>query len=441
MKIYNIIVSGALMVATQAGFASNDQADLRQELNNYFLQDKVYRITESDLNIREDLGETWLKNSKQHELDVIRDGVNQLGNLMLETYIINESPVLNTNLSEEVTSGRQDYRILRDAHPKGHQCVTAAFDVETNDFFPAGSFLGDSAHHDAVIRFSTATASPTPDSTKGALGGAIKVQVGDQIHDFVMITADKLPTDNAEEFINLTKVARMANCISIISDDSENDSFFGALYRFERQVSAVGQCVSDAGLSILDIPGVVVSLNRLNNATNNSEIGSVFDKPFFGISPYAFDDSVFKFEMSQTACSEINSEDMSLTDEEALQDNGYENNIKRVLSAGTACYDFNVISRPVWLTNKQAIETLSKTWDEMSFSDLERTKVATVVVSQHDPATEISALECDEMQFSPNHTVDRFRPLGSINRARARAIVYDALSDFRLEANDYLRQQ
>lgn len=438
MKIYQVIASGALIAATQTVFANNDHAELRQELNNYFLQDKIYRISEDDLTIREDLGEYWLKNSKQHEVDVIQDGVKQLGSLMLETYVITESPILNTNLSEEVTSGRQEYRVLRDAHPKGHQCVTAAFDVEANDFFPEGSFLGENAHHEAVIRYSTATASPTPDSSKGALGGAIKVQVGDQEHDFVMITADKLPTDNAEDFINLVKVARIANCSSIVAGDSESDSFFGALFRFEQQVLEVGRCISDAGLSLFDVPAVVVSLGRLVSATNRSEVTSVFDKPFFGISPYAFDDTVFKFEMAQTACSEVNTEDMSLTAEEALLDNGIEQNIKRVLSAGTACYDLSVVARPDGLSDKQAIESLSKTWDEMSASELERTKVATVVVSQIDTASEISALACDEMQFSPDHTVDRFRALGSVNRARA--IVYEALSEFRLEANEYLRQ-
>ena len=439
MKISHIIASGALLVSSQSSLANTDQVDLKQELSSYFLQEKIYRITDSDLSIREDLGESWINNSKQHELEVIRDGVDQLGNLMLGTYVIDDSPALNTNLSEEITSGRQDYRILRDAHPKGHQCVTATFDVEDNTFFPFGSFLGDSAQHEAVIRYSTATASPTSDATKGALGGTIKVLMGEQTHDFVMISADTLPTDTAEEFINLTKVARLANCVSTIPESPGSDSLFGALYRFEQQVSAVGQCVSEAGLSILDIPEVVISLNRLNNSTESSEIESVFDKSFFGISPYAFDDTVFKFEMSQTECSEVNSENLSLTEEEALQDNGLENNIKRVLSAGTACYDFNVVARPYWLTNKQAIETHTKTWDEMSFSTLERTKVATVVVSQSDPATEISALTCDEMRFTPKNTADRFRPLGSINRART--IVYDALSEFRLEANDYLRQQ
>ena len=444
MKISHLIASGALLLTAQTSFANNDQANLRDELNAIFLQDKISRIKEQALSIRADLGESWIDENKQHELDVIKDGVDQLGNLMLGTYVIDNSPVLGTSLSAEITSGRQQYRILRDAHPKGHQCVSATFTVEDNDFFPADSFLGDQGQHQAVVRYSSASASPDSDATKDIRGSAVKVllaeqnQEQEQSHDFLMITAPIIPTDTAEDFINLVKVARVANCIGIIEDE-DSDSFFGAIRDFQQQVMAVGQCISDAGLSIFDVPKVVIALKRINDLNKDSAIESVFDKSFFGVSPYAFDDTVFKFEISPSQCDDANNEQTSLSAAETTSDKGLELNIKRVLSAGNACYDFNVVARPAFLTDKQAIETHSKTWDDMVYRTLERTKVATLMISQLSAASEISPLSCDEMKFTPANTAERFKPLGSLNRART--LVYEALSDFRLEANDYLRQR
>ncbi|WP_281557489.1 hypothetical protein [Thalassomonas sp. RHCl1] len=442
MKFLPLIGLATMLLAPPS--YANDQVleqALRQELDTHFLQDKIDSIDENDLSIREDLGESWINNSKQHELEVIRDGIDQLGHLMLGTYVVENSPVLATNLADEVTGGHQDYRILRDAHPKGHMCVNAAFEVLENDFFPKESFLGSTGRHQAIVRYSNASASPQSDADKDIRGGALKVLLPEQgqEHDFLMITAPTIPTDNAEQFVNLVKVARVANCIGIIPEGESDGSLLGAIADFEQQVVALGQCIRDGGLSILDVPQVLLALKRVNDLNKDSEIESLLDKDFFSVAPYAYNDNVFKFEMSPVSCDEFNPEPSLLTAEEANADNGLERNISRVISAGNACYDFNVISRPLFLTDKQAIETHNKTWDEMAFYELERVKVATVSISQFEPGTAVSPLACDNMTFTPRHSAPGFRPLGSLNRART--LVYDALADFRLEANTYLRQR
>ena len=444
MKFLNMAATTALILAAQVSQADTQQAELRQELDSLFLQDKIYRIQESDLNIREDLGESWIDNDKQHELSVIQDALDQLGKLMLGTYVIDDSSVFTTSLDEEITSGRQEYRILRDAHPKGHQCVNASFNVNNNAIFPNGSFLGSSANHNAVIRYSSASNTPQVDSIRDVRGGAIKVSVGDQNHDFVMLTSETFPTDNAEQFTNLVKVARVSNCINIIPDNEDsNDGFlgsiFGPIYDFNQRVLAVAQCIGNSELSILDLPGIVGAGIRFVDLQNSSEIESVFDKSFFGVAPYAYNDQVFKFEMSKADCENSNPESLGLNSSEETANRGLESNIQRVLSAGNACYDLNVISRPSDLTNKQAIETHTKTWDDMSYQNLPRTKIASVVVSQLEESTNIDPVSCDEMQFNPGNTLDNIKPLGSLNRARA--LVYESLSDFRKETNAYLRQQ
>jgi hypothetical protein len=444
MKYSKIIASTALLVAAHTSFADVYQSELREQLDNLFLQDKIDRIQESDLSIREDLGESWINNSQQYEVGVIKEAVDQLGKLMLGTYVIDNSSTLITGVSEEITSGRQDYRILRDAHPKGHQCVNASFEVESNTLFPVGTFLGDTENHDAVIRFSSASNTPQVDSINDVRGGAIKVSVGEDTHDFVMLTSQTFPTDDAEQFTNLVKVARVANCIDIIPSNENNNggllsSIFGPIYDFNQKLLAAAQCVSNAELSIFDLPGIVGAGIRFIGLQSSSEIESVFDKSFFGVSPYAYNDTVFKFEMTKTDCDVVNTENLSLSTQEAAEDKGLENNIQRVLSSGNACYNLNAFTRPSDLSDREAIETHTKTWDDMSYKTIERIKVAKVVISQTTPSTQISQLACDDMQFNPGNTTDGIKPLGSLNRARD--IVYRSLSDFRIDTNQYLRQQ
>ncbi len=444
MSLLKITASTVLALATQLSQADIAQSKLRQELDSLFLQDKIYRIQDSDLSIREDLGESWVDNDKQHELRVIQEAVDQLGKLMLGTYILDDSSVMITSLDKEITDDRQEYRILRDAHPKGHQCVNASFNVQSNSIFPEGSFLGSPANHNSVVRYSSASNTPQIDSIKDVRGGAIKVSVGEQTHDFVMLTSQTFPTDNSEQFTNLVKVARASNCINIIPDNEDSSegflgSIFGPIYDFNLRVFSVAQCIGDSELSILDLPGIVGAGIRFVDLQNSSEIESVFDKSFFGVAPFSYNDNVFKFEMTKSVCSSENPESLGLTTNEETADRGLENNIQRVLSAGNACYDLNIINRPSDLTHKQAIETHTKTWDDMSHQTLDRTKVASVVISQLDNSNNMDAVSCDDMQFSPGNTLDNIKPLGSLNRARS--IVYKSLSDFRKETNAYLRQQ
>ena len=437
MKLFKLVASGALLFATQTSFATVEQAELRGTLDALYVQDKVASVLDSDLTIREDLGESWLNGSKEAELEVVRDIIDQLGKLQLGKFVVDDSPSLVTNIRDEILSGRQDYYIMRDAHPKAHQCVNASFIVEDNDFFPAGSFLGDSnIQHDAIVRFSSSNPDPSSDTVHTVRGAAIKVLMGDQTHDFVMQSAANFPTDDIEQFSNLIKVGRTRNCLSIIPDP-ENDSTLGPLLDFFYQLNKATQCLVESDFNLLDLPETVRSIMRFRQGFEDSEIKSVFDFDYFSVTPYAYQDIVFKYEVSPAICAESNSEGMSFTAEEAANSEGLENNIQRVLGAGSACYDLNVVARPTDISDKQAIEFLVETWDEKSSQVLERVKVASIVIPMLALGTEITSLACDEMSYNNGRNADGFKPLGSINRGRIP--IYDRLSAFRLEANEHLR--
>ena len=436
MKFSKFVASGALLLAAQSSLATIEQSELRDTLDALYVQDKVSSITDSDLTIREDLGETWLNGSKQDELEVVKDIINQLGKLQLGTYVVDDSPALITNISEEITSGRQDYYILRDAHPKAHQCVNASFTVEDNNFFPDG-FLGDSnIQHDAIVRFSSSNPTPDSDAVNGVRGAAVKVLMGDQTHDFVMQTHPNFPTDNVEQFSNLIKLGRTLNCLSIVPDPN-NQSPFGPLFDFAYQLKKSSQCLAQADFNIFDLPETVGSIMRFQEGFEESPIKSAFDFDYFSVTPYAYKDIVFKYEVSPATCSEPNLEDKSFTTSEANDTDGLENNIQRVLGAGSACFDLNVVARPTDLSDKDAIESLITTWDEKSSHVLERVKVASIVVPQLIPGADISPVACDEMRNNNGRVANGFKPLGSVSRGRIP--IYDRLSAFRLEANEHLR--
>ncbi len=437
MKTILLASCSALLLASHTSFATVEQTQLRDTLDALYVQDKITSVLDSDLTIREDLGESWHNDSKDAELEVVRDIIGQLGKLQLGTYVKDNSPALVTNVSSEITSGNQDYYIMRDAHPKAHQCVNASFTVEDNDFFPSGSFLGDSnIQHDALVRFSSANPTPDSDAIHMVRGAAVKVLMGEQTHDFVMMSIPNFPTDNVEQFSNLIKVGRTRNCLNIIADP-ENDSPLGPLFDFAYMLNKATQCLIESDFNLLDLPETVGSIMRFNQVGEESEIKSVFDYDFFSVTPYAYEDTVFKYEVSPATCGEPNSEDLSFTEEEAAHSEGLENNIQRVLAAGPACYDLNVVARPTDISDKEAIETLIETWDEKSSQVLDRVKVASIVIPQITQGTEISSLACDEMRNNNGRNANGFKPLGSINRGRVP--IYDRLSAFRLQANEHLR--
>jgi hypothetical protein len=436
MRTSTFTTLGVLLISAQASFADVQQAELRDTLNDLYVEDKVSSVLDSDLAIREDLGESWLHGSKEAELEAVRDIIGQLGKLQLGTYVVDDSPALLTNMSEEITSGRQDYYILRDAHPKAHQCVNASFTVEENDFFPNG-FLGNgNIQHDAIVRFSSSNPTPTSDTVNGVRGAAVKVLMGDQTHDFVMQTEPHFPTDNVEEFSNLIKVGRTRNCLSIVPDP-DNQSPLGPLFDFAYQLAKSTQCLVESDFNLLDLPATVASIMRFQDGFADSPIKSAFDFDYFSVTPYAYEDTVFKYEVSPATCSEPNNENKSFNEAELADSNGLENNIQRVLGAGTACFDLNVVARPTDISDFDAIETLITTWDEKSSQVLERVKVASIVIPQLTEGSEISSLACDEMRNNNGRNADGFKPLGSVSRGRIP--IYNRLSAFRLEANEHLR--
>jgi len=428
------ILVGVFVASTPASYASDpEQEALKDELRELFLQEEIDNITADDLSIRRDLGESWLRWSKSYELGVVKSLVETIGNLQLESYISDDSPVALTSLADEIDNGEQQYRMLRDAHPKAHQCVNTEFIVNENDVFPADSFLGAAGNYGAVVRFSSTGPSPRSDTVKDIRGAAIQVMTPEgEPHDFVMTSDKTFVTDNSQQFLSLIRAIRLGGCMEAIKEDEDVNHWAAKLW-------SAGQCLAESEVSIFDVPSIISGAIATRRSTEAADVNSVFEKSFFSATPYAYENTTFKFEMSPADCTEYNDEDFSMSETELTEVEGLGSNIRRVLDAGPACYDLNAIVRPRGLSNFSAIERLTKSWDERSHRTNTRHRVASVVVSQIATDDGISPLECDEMTINPGHMMAGFKALGSVNRARA--IVYERLSSFRTRSNEYLRAQ
>ena len=359
--------------------------------------------------------ETYIDGSLEKEQKVLKEAATLLGDLMLKTYIAENSPVNSqTNLNEEIPDN-QEFRILRDAHPKGHQCLQGEIQVLENDLFADG-LLGKEATFPALLRVSSSSATPESDDVNDVRGLAVKIDPQGLNHDLVMLSSNIFPTNNAKQFTSLVKVARVAGCMEGIAD--------------------IFSCVSKAKLGIRDIPAIISAAGLFNSLQENSAIESPFEKSFFGVSSYRYEDgTVFKYELSPCQPGSYSLADGEI--DTATGKANLENHIRRVLDDSEVCYNVNLVKLPDSLDPEKAIETHTKTWDELAGETLPRIPVAIVKVGSQEHQ-EVSALECDNMSFNPTNLSQGFEGLGSLNRARKE--IYRVLSDFRIQANDTLRK-
>ena len=334
---------------------------------------------------------------------------------MLKTYINKNSPfVSQTNLDSEVPAN-QEFRILRDAHPKGHQCLQASIEVKDNELFSDGLF-GEAATYPAVLRVSSSNAEPVSDDINDVRGLAVKIDPQGMNHDLVMLSADIFPTDDAKQFTSLVKVARYTSCVD--------------------GISKIFSCISESNLGIRDIPAIASAARLFLGLQANSKNESPFEKTFFGVSSYRYaDGTVFKYELSPCTPGSYSLNDNEL-DTKTGKSN-LEDHIKRVLTDETVCYKVNLVKLPESLDPVDAVETHTKTWDKLANTELPRIEVAEINIGSQEGQS-ISALECDNLQNNPTNLSEGFEGLGSLNRARKE--IYRVLSEFRLEANDRLRQ-
>lgn len=323
-----------------------------------------------------------------------------------------ESEISNRTLEMILETSRKNYpsgtRVLRDAHPKAHGCVRATFDVANN--VPANLAHGIFAKPNSFpswIRYSNgAPEFPNSDKEGGIRGMAIKLMnvPGEKLltdekdartQDFLLISFPILPVGEPSEYLKIFE-ARFTG--------SPMKYFFG-WNPFKWKLRAFG----------------IVRKIRA------AKVADPFEVRYFSTTPYRLGDTAVKY--STKPC-----ELTGVKIPENPGDNYLREAMVNRLKSGGACFEFQV--QPQIDPVAMPLEDSSIEWDETASPFV---TVAKIQIPSQEFDTEALNRTCDNLSFTPWHSLPDHQPLGGINRVRKAA--YEGVSKFRHEQNKEKRQE
>ncbi len=295
---------------------------------------------------------------------------------------------------------------LRDAHPKAHGCVRAEFYVLPTlpNKLAKGVFIPGKTYQ-AWIRFSNGSRDAAKaDIKRDARGMAIKLLAvpGEKIIDGEAATQD---------FIMINHPVFFAN---------EPD----------RYKSLIQDINSDSFLKKLHIPfalgpkGTMIALNL------NTRISNPLQARYWSMVPYQLglgsDRQAVKY--SARACSAERDPMPEHPSHNFLRDA-----LKNSLQKKDACMEFLVQPRT---SNKLSIEDSMTEWKE---TDAPFYPVAVIRIPEQVFDTPDQNKFCENLSFTPWHSLPEHKPLGAVNRLRK--VIYDRVSHVRHEMNTANRQE
>lgn len=305
----------------------------------------------------------------------------------------------------QYTSGN----VLRDAHPKAHGCVRAEFHVSKSlpKNLAKGIFVPDKTYS-AWIRFSNASGDATQaDDKKDARGMAIKI----------LGVSGKKILENDDQA--MTQDFIMINHPVFFVDEPH------------RYLAFIEDMNSKSTLKKLHVPfalGFQGTINALR--ASNSKISNPLQARYWSMVPYQLglgaDRQAVKY--SARPCSshlnQIPNKPSPNFLREALQN---------TLNKNDACMEFLIQPRT---SNKMLIEDSMTEWQETQAPFYQ---VATIHIPQQIFDTPEQNQFCENLSFTPWHSLPEHRPLGAINRLRK--VIYENISLIRHEMNSAPRKE
>lgn len=329
-----------------------------------------------------------------------------------ETLYPNEQALAQALAVAIEKSIRKEYRsgsARRDAHPKAHGCVKAEFKVMDSlpESLAKGMFVPGKSYH-AWVRFSNGSRDASREDIKGdARGMAIKVLgvPGTQISEGEEHAA-------TQDFIMINHPVFFANdprrYLSLIKAENSGSFFKKSLIPFD-----------------LGLKGILIARKATTKTISNP-----VQARYWSMVPYQLgmgsDRQAVKY--SARSCS-------ATTD--PIPDNPGPNFLRDALRAtlqkGGACMEFLVQPRT---SRSMDIEDSMTEWNE---AEAPFYKVAAIRILQQSFDTEEQNEFCENLSFSPWHTLPEHKPLGVTNRLRK--VIYDHISRVRHEMNSTMRQE
>ena len=294
----------------------------------------------------------------------------------------------------------------RDAHPKAHGCVRAEFQVlETLPKHLAKGLFIPGKKYQAWIRFSNGSPDATQaDIKKDARGMAIKVlavsgakRLEDEIatQDFIMINHPVFFVNDPNRYMSFMQ-------------DINSDRFFRKLHI----PFALGS------------KGTLIALNLRTRISNPLQTRYWSMVPYqLGIGP---DRQAVKY--SARSCTAAVDPIPNHPKHDFLRDA-----LRTSLQKGDACMEFLVQPRT---SSTLLVEDAMTEWKETQAPFYQ---VATIRIPQQVFDTPDQNKFCENLSFTPWHTLPEHKPLGVINRMRK--VIYDRISQVRHEMNSTQRQE
>ena len=297
----------------------------------------------------------------------------------------------------------QNKKILRGVHPKSHGCVHAIFTVN-DDVAPihqVGLFSIPGKKYQAMIRFSNAAAVVAADlqnQENSSRGMAIKVLAvegdtpflqddgGARNQDFLMINTPSFAFVNTPDYLQLNKI--------LLKNNDSADEFFAPL-------ANPATC-----------PHGVIAAFQVVKEIKSIPVANPLAVQYFGAAPFLFGvDRVMKFSVKP----------VGVLQEQKLATEVSENYLKDALSQRMAEVEPVLFDFMVQVRNKDendlGIEDATTRWDEAQFPYVALARII-IAAPQLDIFTPENEEACENLAFSPWHSLAAHQPLGSINRLR-----------------------
>lgn len=296
-------------------------------------------------------------------------------------------------------------RVLRGVHPKSHGCVKASFEVRQDiaEHLQVGIFANPGKQYRAWIRFSNAAVRvehDLKDGKHGSRGMAVKVfdvegdvlleDGGRRNQDFLMINQPAFAFANAEDYLRLNRTIRENN------DDPTN--FFAPL-----KVDVPG--VSDAQKArILRTAGLIKQLQSV-------PVANPLEVRYFGAAPFLFGpDRVMRFSAEPWG-----GEKPQVMPEDASENYLHDALVETLRGRQDINFDFKVQVRGAG--ENLDIEDASTVWDEAETPYVNVARI-TIPAPQRRIDGPKRVERCENLVFTPWHSLADHQPLGSINRLR-----------------------
>lgn len=292
--------------------------------------------------------------------------------------------------------------VTRDAHAKGHGCVKAQVRVAAN--LPKELRQGVFAQprsFPAWIRFSNGNGTPQDDHSGDGRGMAIKLmgvqgqklladEAQAKTQDFVMINHPVFFVRNAADYVTFTA----------LSKNNRANEFFQT-HPHEGQIS---------------------------RAITAKSIGHVFEQRYFSMTPYLLGQRYIKFSATPVACSTGAPLTLSGGATTAADPNYLRNGMGAWLNEKDACFKLAV--QPQTDPAAMPIEDPTIEWEEAKAPFI---TVAIIRIPQQQFDSAAQQQFCENLSFTPWHSLAAHRPVGGINRVRK--IVYETISKLRHKLN------